>query len=184
MGIEHILPQSTNHSEKHFYRNCVYCCQMCNRARSTKPSEDKTKRKLLNPTKEAWQSHFTCANDKLSPAAGDVDAEYTHTAYDLDDPRKVSLRRLRRETHDALLEVLGTHPTKEKYLLDLASDLTRDPHEHSQFIEIARTLRASINRARLTLETYLAIPKDAPASCRCGTTKQLPAVIDSQMADV
>jgi hypothetical protein len=187
-GIEHVLPQSTHDDQKHIFTNCLYCCQMCNRSRSKKPLEEvkankKTGRRLLIPTAEKWADHFVSHGDELHPVVGDDNAKYTHEAYEIDDPRKIRLREMRRKLYEDHFSFLEDDPMSQSdMLLKLAEDLTRPADERDVLIKVAKVMRAHVEHAVQDLESYEAIPKDAPKSCRCGVTKwhKLPESLQDQ----
>jgi hypothetical protein len=65
----------------------------------------------------AWGDHFYRSGGRLLPFQGDVHASYTHQVYDLDDPRKVEMRRLRRELITNRLELFHRFPEDLNWLL-------------------------------------------------------------------
>lgn len=67
---EHLEPQSldTQKIKVNAYTNLVYACRLCNRARSAVP-EAVQHRRLLNPTKDSWDSHFQVEGNFLLPRA-------------------------------------------------------------------------------------------------------------------
>ncbi|HEY4261721.1 MAG TPA: hypothetical protein VGM98_16240 [Schlesneria sp.] len=186
-GVEHILPQSTHTDDKHIYANCVYCCQKCNRARSTAPSVDKGGRRLLNPTVVAWSDHFTAGDDRVEAIAGDADAEYTEVTYHLNDPRKVQFRRFRRKVYENHFGFLQSRPeTKADLLLQTAQNPSISPAERANLVSIAKGLHDEKAKILEDLSTYAGIPSDAPSRCRCGTTDQhsLPDAFKSQLIQI
>src|SRR5262245_60722814 len=79
--------------------------------------------------------HFQRAGDSLRPVPGDVDAAYTEEAYDLNDPRKLEVRRLRAEALSAARGALRDLPGLiEKLEHDAAAN------RESDTIRLLRTL--------------------------------------------
>ena len=186
MGIEHFLPVSADQRQVNSYENCFYCCRLCNEARSSVPSEDGGGRRLLNPCTDAWGSHyFLSQDDRLLPAAGNPDAWYTLNAYDLNDPRKIEMRRIRREDLDDWLEVLIEGPDLLKSTLK-AYRRTDTREEMARLMSLAKMLGRKILRATRELRRRAAIPRDADAACRCGRAqhRRLPAWLDAQTQEV
>lgn len=187
-GIEHILPQSSHKNEKTVYTNCVYCCQMCNRARSNKPSVEKPGgRKLLNPTQVAWSQHFYSSADKLLPNPVDSDAKYTHEAYNINDPRKVSLRKTRRVVIQNHLAFIKSDPdSKIALLIRTARNPSLTQSERENLVRAAHDLRRYRDRVYEDLRTYAGEPADAPKRCRCNVTTYhvIPQVLKSQLIHI
>ena len=75
---------------------------------------------------------------------------YTHTAYDLDDPRKVRLRRVRREVYDDHFETKHNSSITRR-LLALAAGHSADLEEAIELMEEVEALRASSRRAERDL---------------------------------
>jgi hypothetical protein len=176
-GIEHHLSQSADPSRAAAYDNCFLACRFCNGARATRPAVGPDGRRLLHPCATAWAGHFVLGEDRLRARDGDRDAEYTHEAYDLDDPRKVACRRERRERIDEAVHVLHRG-------LDLERDLLRraaSTPEPAKLIEAARILSGLRQRAVTTLSSFPGIPLDAPVACACGQPPALPAFFERQL---
>lgn len=163
MHIEHVVPRSHDPRGIGTYANLLYICRLCNGARSDTDPEDGHGRRLLDPTRDIWSRHFTVADDRLHFARTDHDAEYTAEVYNINDARKVRLRRARRELvhgllaattseHDELARLTGTLPRASP------TDLT------AAISHLERRL-AQLHR-RWTAESW--IPEDAPDECRCG----------------
>jgi len=163
---EHFEPQSidTQKVKVNAYANLVYACRLCNRARSAAPGAAQSRR-LLDPTRDNWDSHFQLEGDSLLPRTGDMDASYTWEVYDLDDRRKVEKRKGRYDLLSCSIDLLKTGPAFHKELIDLA-----EQNPQKELIEKARTLDTAIRQAYLIIKHYSAIPADAPVQCRCGTT--------------
>lgn len=170
--IEHILPQSSDETAKNKYPNCVYSCRFCNRARSNRPV-DGPDGKLLDPTKEPWAKHFTLDEDQLRPTPGNADARYTYESYDLDDPRKVTLRRWRRKVISHHRAYLADRLAERTRLSSVLQQQIRDPAAIDEVSSLScrlQRLSEEIGHALDDLEGYAAIPEDAPTECRCGVT--------------
>ncbi len=126
MSCEHIELQSTHPSLKNTYNNLVWACMKCNRSRSTRPVTRSTdSARLLNPREVIWSHRFSvneqfeivprCANDK--------DAEYTITAYDVNNLLKRALRAAR---HAKLTGYLTSADWKGGPQIDITSPHLRD----------------------------------------------------------
>jgi|SRR6185295_3826462 len=165
MGVEHLISRAADPSRKNEYSNCFYACRLCNGARVSRP-QSSAGRSLLDPTQTAWEAHFRRSGDRLVPEEGDADAAYTHEVYDLDDPRKIEMRRLRRELITDRLELLARCPDELEWLLAQV-DVTR-PGRAREALELARRLRRAAIGALEELARFAAVPPDAPGSCRCG----------------
>jgi len=146
-------------------------------------------RQLLDPTTEPWADHFIAVEDRLLPAAGDRDAGYTEEAYDLNDPRKILCRRLRRELITDRRRLLVELPTELSEVLHLADRLRREHGDLDGFRQILVTLRRyreMMKRAQRDLQRFAAEPADAPHSCRCNSRENhtLPEGLASQTFDL
>lgn len=183
--IEHRDPRSAEPGRATEYGNCLYACRLCNRARSTLPVQ-MGERRLLDPTHDSWARHFELAADRLEPAAGDDDAEYTHRTYDLDDPRKVERRRIRRLLVTDRLRLLRRFPAEITALLRLADGLrTTDLPNFRHAILALKSLRQQALKALSDLSRFPAVPADAPRACRCPGEPDLslPEWLASQVLD-
>jgi hypothetical protein len=196
-----VIARSTDPSLAAEYENCVYACRWCNRSRSAHPTEHNGAR-LLDPTRVAWGDHFVAAADTLVPAStyftatlgipppgldGDTDAQATHRAYALDDPRKVGRRRARRELVSDRLRLIARHGAELTVLLRLADPLRRrDPGRFGRVIREIRALRDDARRALRDLRRYEALPLDAARTCRCPPPCEfsLPEYLDRQLVEV
>lgn len=165
--VEHRVPRSTDPARENDYANCLYACRFCNRSRSVSPIQTSGAR-LLDPTQDPWGDHFEAEVDHLRPVAGDADADYTHRAYDLDDPRKVARRRARRELVNDRLVLLSELGAELVGLLELAEEWRQqDFRKFALALQEVQQIRSAAFRALDDLKRYPAIPVDAPASCRC-----------------
>jgi hypothetical protein len=185
-GVEHPTLRSEDPARANDYANCLYACRFCNTSRDAKPSQEGGAR-LLDPSLDAWGDHFVAAGDRLVPIPGDEDAAYTHRAYEIDDPRKVVRRALRRELiTDRLLLVEGQADILELLrLLDLVR--RTDLPSFALYLERLAALRSETFRALGDLERYAAIPADAPGRCHCsapGGTYSLPEELERQLIEV
>ncbi len=184
--VEHVIPRSVDPSLANVYQNCVYACRWCNRSRSARPAEYRGAQ-LLDPTRDVWGDRFVATADKLLPAEGDVDAQATHLAYGLDDPRKIGRRRARRELVTDRLYLLARQGVEFTELLRHADLLRqRDPARFAEILREIRRLRADARRALGDLRRYEAVPVDAPRSCRCPQPLgfSLPESLDRQLVEV
>jgi hypothetical protein len=188
MTIEHFLPVSTAKTPAEVealvndYRNCFYACRYCNGARNVAPEVDWQGRKLLNPFSHAWGEHFMLSDDdRLLPLPGDLDAEYTAEVYDLNETRKLQMRRSRRERMDESLALIDQGPG----ILDalLASSMDMGPGARSaELLMAAESLRQAMLSAEQSLIRHAAIPEDADTECRCGHGNHLslPSALEEQ----
>jgi hypothetical protein len=161
--IEHFLPVSNGAESTNDYVNCFYICRYCNRDRSTAPTIDpKDGRRLLNPCADVWEEHFRPEGDTLEPKVENSDASYTHAVYDLDDPRKVELRRFRRETIEECLRLIEHGQKVLDRLLERALQ-TRE----AMLIDEAKIIEDALRRAWQELESFKVVPRDARSSCPC-----------------
>ena len=165
-GIEHFSPVSAAQERTNDYGNCFYACRFCNGARSSSPTADPAGRKLLNPCDEAWGTHFAYDEDRLLPRERDVDAAYTEEIYDFNDPRRVAIRRWRRERLEEHLRVLREGPPLIRALLDACAEV--EPARGEQLLRGAQAIRDDVQRALRDLQRFAAIPQDADLTCRCG----------------
>lgn len=170
--VEHREPRVAKPEKKGRYDNCIYACGRCNRARSRRPVEF-AGRRLLDPTEDVWSDHFElAAGDRIEPREGDLDAEYTATAYDPNDELKVERRRARRRTIEDHRLLLVELPRESVRLLEIADRLRRDGDldGFQQVVAAVRRYREAIQRALRDLRRHAAVPSDAPETCRCQTT--------------
>lgn len=143
--------------------------------------------RVKDPTKESWAAAFVVEGDRLKPISDNPNAEYTHRMYQLDDPRKVERRRLRRELITDRLRLLAQWESEIVAVLQAAAFLLhRDPRRLGEILEEVRDLRASARRAFQDLRRYAAIPTDAPRSCRCPTPPvfSLPEEVEQQTFEI
>jgi hypothetical protein len=123
-------------------------------------------------------------DDRLLPMNGDSDAAYTHATYDLDDPRKMEIRRARRRRIESWLQILRDGSELLEPLLDR---LREEPLERKDgLLRIAEQLRRGMDQAVLDILRYAAVPRDADARCRCGRNDhhRLPAGLADQLLDI
>jgi len=177
MQIEHFVPQSEDETLVNVFANCFFACRRCNRARSTKEITTAGRGKLLNPCSEVWRERFVISFDRVLPRAADQDAGYTEQAYQLNDPKKVVLREVRRKTIWQCRDALERLERSYDALLDRAMK-----QRSREDLELARDLakiRPSILR---DLYRYAAIPDDKDPSCHCGEPGAcaLPKVLEEQ----
>lgn len=183
--VEHGILRSEDASRENDYENCLYACRFCNRSRSAQPGRRGGAR-LLDPTCNTWSEHFMVVDDHLRPAEGDVDAEYTHRAYEIDDPRKIARRQARRELVADRLQLLARLGGEIAQLLRLADSVRRrNLQRFGQFLQEIRAIRADAHRALEDLKRYAAIPVDAPRACRCPAPRDLslPAEFERQAVE-
>lgn len=176
MGVEHFVPVSLDADAVNDYENCFYACRLCNGARASVPVTDGQHR-LLNACMDSLAEHFEAANDQLLPKSDDRDAIHTASTYDLNDPRKSRLRKLRREMLSECLDLLQDGPTRVKILIGLS-----EKHNDVDILDAARDLQRCIQIAATEVLKYAAIPVDAPQGCRCEEQENtaLPEWLDQQ----
>lgn len=183
--MEHVIARSEDSAKANDYHNCLYACRFCNRSRFAKPAWLEGIR-LLDPTSDAWSEHFLASGDNLLPVRGDAEAEYTHRAYEIDDPRKIVRRQVRRELLTDRLRLLSRLGSEIAELLRLADPLRyRDIRRFGEILKQIRALRADARRAWGDLRRYLAVPVDAPRTCRCPVPREhsLPEELDRQTVE-
>lgn len=165
--IEHFVPEAQYQTLRIDYTNLFYACRFCNQARGATPRISTKGYRLLNPCEVTWADHFQLEQDNIVPIAGDLDASYTVETYDLNDPRKVRLRRLRRETLTARLDFIAHATQLEDELLD------RAPKEEDslKYLDLAKQLHSHKRQAYEDLLRFAAIPQDADSQCLCDTTE-------------
>lgn len=184
--VEHWRPRSAEPELALEYRNCLWACRLCNRARSNRPIVALDGRHLLDPTQVAWSDRFErTVADELAPRAGDRDARYTWEAYDLDDARKVRRRALRRALITDRLRLVREFREQEAAVL---ADLALQP-EAERRVDVLRALGLAWRQLQLLmgdLQRFAAIPRDAPGWCRCSaaTVLELPEELDRQALDL
>lgn len=182
MWTEHGALRSQAPELAHEYENCFYSCRFCNEARGTHPLVDEQQRRLLNPCKASWREYFELAEDDAIRVKGEhADAIYTYETYDLNDPRKVRMRRKRRRALGERLDLFfETRPLHDR-LMQRAQD-TGDP----TFVDDARIAWENFRYACEDLLRFLPIPEDASRRCACGPTQpySLPEVLEEQLISV
>lgn len=183
--IEHHELKSKAKERRDEYTNCLLSCRFCNNGRATLPNRDShTGAKLLDPTREAWALRFRSEGHSLRVRhAGDIDAEYTWELYGLGDERKEALRENRARRFDQFRSAERDFAELVPELLAKAEQST-DPHEIQRCLRSARALERSYDASLAEVRRYLAIPHDAPASCRCVTLHRLPAWLERQTQEV
>lgn len=183
MWIEHFIPQSRGSARRNDYRNCFYCCEPCNSARGTRPVRSRHGHVLLNPCRVAWGGHFDAVDDELRPR--DPDAQYTQEAYDLNDRRKVRMRRIRRRKIGESLRFLAQAPALIRRLT-LCAQKRSDPEVQALLLESARLHSARIESTIKDLRLFPVLPEDRDAGCACRgpVPLRLPADIERQSITV
>lgn len=172
-SAEHVELRSVVPERADDYNNLIYACRFCNTARSDRPNRYGD-RALLDPTAVAWGQRFRAQKDRLEPQPNDRDAAYTAEVYDLNEPRKVRRRRLRRSLLEDRLELLAEMGTEIEALSRLASARleARDLQAFEMILKEIQSLRVQARRALGDLLLFPAIPADRPTSCRCPADRQ------------
>jgi hypothetical protein len=187
-AVEHYDPRSRRTDLANTYDNCLYICRLCNTARSNRPIVDALGRRILNITIDVWADHFRLDGIRLVPRDGDVDAQYTSEAYDLDDPRKIVMRSNRQEAISLALDLVMRAEAAMASLTDFArqdvlsgdiAQIARGAEE----LDAAAALHVAILNACRTLARWEAVPTDASTACRCAHTVDpaLPGPINEQL---
>lgn len=164
--IEHLEPQAARPDLRNTYANVVYGCRRCNLARHQRPRTDGRGRRLLDPCADVWSAHFGYEQDELVPRG--PDAQYTATAYDINSPPKVALRRDRREAIEEALYVLATVPALLDEVMTGVAFLTG--RDRGLRLDIAERLHKDLAAARRTLVQLSAVPADADDACACAAS--------------
>lgn len=182
--IEHFQPASLNVENVNEYGNCFYTCPFCNRSRGTAPTVDGKGRKLINPCSHAWAERFSLSDGRLFPDTTDPDAVYTAKVYDLNDPRKVERRRLRRERLEEWLRLLREGPWHVQSLIALSEKTSLA--EAVVLVNTALSLRSQIFRAFFEIQRYAAVPRDSDNVCLCGGDEhhRLPEWLANQTQEI
>lgn len=184
---EHVVPRSVAPERAGDYDNLLYACRLCNTARSNQPTLH-AGRRLLDPTTEAWSERFASVEDRLEPTPGDGDAAYTTQVYDVNDPRKVRRRQLRRRLLEDRFQLIAELKDEIDRLLQMA-DERLEAGDLLGFRELtgeAQDLRAQIRRAMGDLARFPVTPPDKPTTCRCPTDQyhNLPNWLAEQTIEV
>jgi hypothetical protein len=182
--VEHLIARSHDASLIGVYVNVIYICRLCNGDRSDTEPEDDQSRRLLDPTRDVWSEHFRIEGDMLVPFEGDVDADYTADVYDINDPRKVRLRKRRRERRSDFLAVLNPRLARLAQLN--FRDTCGDPTEKGEIAQAISTVHDEIARLCRLADQGAWVPDDAPTRCRCGraAARTLPATYLRQVVEI
>jgi hypothetical protein len=174
--VEHFVPRSRLGVRADAYENLFYTCRYCNSARGSAPVVDHRGRRLLNPCTSAWGTHFIVDGDMLLPGKDDYDAAYTADVYDVNEPRKVEMRKLRREVITEGLQFLSVGFTTYERLLERVCE-----EAAAEYLDAARGLAHGISLAQQDLAQFSAIPLDARDS---NGGLSLPAWLDEQTIEL
>jgi len=181
-GVEHYWSQRDKPESKDLYANCFYACRFCNTARGATPI-GRGARRLLNPCRAAWADHFTPTDGgELAPKDGNAAAAFTAATYDINDPRRTSLRRKRRRVIPDALRVLEESPALIDHLLTMAA--SSSPHDRVALVQAAEELNVQRARAVRLLRAYALIPADADQRCSCTVAPRPPDYLGAQAADM
>lgn len=170
MTIEHIVLKSTPLGKplEDEYTNCLLVCTFCNKSRGSRYLDAKPDgTRLLNPVTDVWADHFDLADDRIEPRSGDVHAEYTRTAYGIND----SIRTLRRQALRGLIDERIVNIRRRQADIDSIDHQLSDStggSTNSQWLLTARGRYCEDLRRELNaLLKFSGVPVDRPASCRC-----------------
>lgn len=176
--VEHFVPVSHDQEQENNYFNCFLVCPFCNQSRGAAPNQDPAgPGRLLNPCEEAWREFFYLREDQILPREENADAVYTRNTYDLNDPRKVKMRELRRLTISAGAAHRSRFQELHARLLAKAKK-TSEP----ELVDMAEKLWELRKPVEENLARFQAVPWNADTSCRCGHTRHhsLPDVLEEQ----
>jgi hypothetical protein len=139
---------------------------------------------LKTSTNHAWAESFFLSDDRLLPDTTDPDAVYTAEAYDLNDPRKVERRRLRRERLAEWRRILRQGPWQIQSLIALSEKAPLA--EAVVLVDTALSLRSQVFRASFEVQRYAAVPRDSDDVCLCGRDEhhRLPEWLALQAQDL
>jgi hypothetical protein len=184
METEHFVPISHVPALENRYSNCFYICHFCNHSRGEQPNHEPSGQgRLLNPCLDIWSEHFILEEDRLHFRDKDPDAVYTRDAYDLNDERKVRMRKLRRE----ILEDFAMNWDECRRVSDgLLGEFMSSENSSARRLEMldkARSLRGKYKSAHEQLFEYFgAIPWNAPQPCRCEPPRSTPLALPLPLA--
>lgn len=187
--IEHLEPHSTHHALRDVYTNIIYSCRYCNLSRRAQPRVDSRGRRLLDPCQDAWAEHFAWQGGVIMRARpGDGDAAYTHTAYKLNEEKKLTRRRWRKELFENSQQLIQElSPAIDTWQLGLrAAREAKDIAGMKKALARLRKWYPRLQKAVKDLRRFRAIPKDAPERCRCDTSENrtLPSWLARQTVQV
>jgi hypothetical protein len=178
-SAEHQVPQSVSSESIGRYANCIYCCRFCNRSRSTDPNMDEGGRTLLDPTRVCWSEHFVLRKDEICAVADDHDAQYTIDSYNVNGPRQLDARQVRREKIAAALAELRRLPTD---IAELSAVIGQQDAQNAVIIvrHIANLKRTAEMLVEQLHREWPMVPRDASESCNCDAACQIPDVYAKQ----
>lgn len=179
-SIEHRVARRHAPDQADTYANCFYACRFCNRPPTAEETAAWRAEYLLDPCTSTWSEHFQLVEDELVPRAGDERARATARVYDLGDPRKIAMRRRRREALEGAVRLLREGPGLVDALLARADSAC--PAAGGELLAVAAELQRQMDAALSQLRQLAAVPPDAPGACRCGdgVARDLPAALAAQ----
>ena len=166
-SIEHLELKKDRDDLVNRYDNVVYACSRCNDARRIWARQAEDGRRLLDPCRDAWASHFVMDDNEIRGVT--EHGTYTEQAYDLNDPVKTGLRADLYDAVDEALEVLDQAPAWIDELMTDLPDLA--PASQQKRLEIVAQLHRNLRRARGVLQALQVIPADRDDACRCKSTE-------------
>lgn len=168
-SVEHHLLKSKQPQWEATYTNLFYACKFCNDARNQQPVIAPGGGTLLEPTTSAWGLVFrlNMSDFRLEPLS--TSAEYTERVYDINEPRRIQLRKNRYLLITDRLAALQGIPQRISALNAIVSRLISEGKEMDAMVLIsaAKDLQDVLVCAKEELIRYRAIPLDAPSKCRC-----------------
>ncbi len=184
MHVEHLVARSHDGSLVGVYTNVILICRLCNTARSDAEHVDQQGRRLLDPTKDVWSHHFRLDVDQLIPMDGDLDAAYTEDVYEINDPRKVKLRRIRRERREDFLALLAAQRKRFRQLVLREKRVA--PSAKDDIAKAIFGINDEIERLCRVSNEGAWVPDDAPTNCRCGraSARTLPGPYLRQVVEI
>jgi hypothetical protein len=179
-----MVARSEDKSLTGVYGNLLYICRLCNGARNDTDRVDHLGRRLLDPTVDVWAHHFHLVGDTIIPVTGDRHADYTADVYEMNDARKVRLRKKRRvDTEDLLNLIQARSEDQRRYE---ARRLRGDPAAKADAEHDLTRAGEDLERYYRRLPAYVWLPDDKPEDCRCKrvAARTLPAVYRRQCVKI
>lgn len=188
MTVEHIVLKCTAAGKplEHDYGNCLLLCKRCNDNRGDNHSHQRPDgARLLNPISDVWADHFDVQGDCLEPKPGDFDAEYTRTAYGINDDFH-TLRR--RKLSSLILGQLASLRRDRDELARLDQELSKPsstPASSGWLLTLRGRLVEGICGTLRLLQDLSGVPFDAPKTCRCKPPRlQVAPVVSEGWRDI
>ncbi len=147
--IDHYFPKSTHPHLMYQYDNLVYSCMFCNREIGpSQPVGERPEERLLIRRNPEYEKHLRLNGDGTLEALTET-GEFTLKLANLNDPRKVRLRRLEEQTRGERRRIIDL-------LLSMYSKLENAAGSPSQQLAIRQELDAMAAALR---QTYGDLPE-------------------------